>query len=86
MNSGLSPGGVGRIIDDRLEAPKLVAQAYNAICAVHAADDSARKAGRDRLLSLAGNSSLGRGESRKIFTDIETLLSEAAGAAGERQA
>lgn len=86
LKSGYSPGGVARLVDEHPEAAKLVAQASNAICAVHAADDSARKAGRDRLLSLAGNSSLGRGESRKIFTDIETLLSEAAGAAGERQA
>lgn len=86
LSSGYSAGGVARLLDEHPEAAKLVAQASNAVCAVHGADEQARKAGRDNLLSLAGNSSLGRGESRRIFADIETLLSEAAGAAGEQQA
>jgi tellurite resistance protein len=79
--SGFSSGGVTRLLDEHGEAPKLVAQAQNAIRSVYAGRAGEGQEARGRLLDLARNSRLGPGEARRIASDIDLLFDEALAAA-----
>jgi hypothetical protein len=81
MDSGFSAGGVGRIIDEHGEAPKLVAQAYNGVRAVYGPDTEAVKEGRSRLIELTESSSLGSRAAKGICADFDALFDEAVAAA-----
>jgi hypothetical protein len=80
LRSGFSAGGVVRSLDEHGAAPKLIAQAMNAVRAVYGGSGSARKEARSRLLELAESSAAGAGSARKICADIDALFEEALGA------
>jgi|GEM_PF-3835517 hypothetical protein len=75
INRGFSAGGVARSIDEHAQAPKLIAQAQNAIRATCGEGDETKAAQR-RLLDLAENTRMGRAEGMRIIADLDALFDE----------
>lgn len=84
LTTGFSSGGVSKLLDEHGEAAKLVAQAENAVRAVHGGARAEVRAGQRRLLELAEGSRLGARVVRGICGDIDLLFDEALAASEAR--